>query len=78
MVNPDDYILHMVSLRLKGENGFSVAFGDGRNLQPWHLDVIEKWLAEQRTKQVSVLLHESNKAMEDTPWRDDLDGSDLV
>lgn len=44
------YRLHMLSFEHVGESGYSVAFGDGGNLQPWHLDEVEKWLAEQRAK----------------------------
>lgn len=42
--------LHMLSFQRIGETSFSVAFGDGKNLQPWHLDLVEQWLAEQRAK----------------------------
>lgn len=44
------YKLHMLSFQAPDGKGYNVAFGDGRNLQPWHLDALEKWLAEQRAK----------------------------
>lgn len=50
MQNPDDFQLHMVSFKRKGDAAYNVAFGDGGNLKSWHLDVLEKWLAEQRAR----------------------------
>lgn len=44
------YELHMLSFKSLDSNGYNVAFGNGANLQPWHLDLLEKWLAEQRAK----------------------------
>ena len=70
------YTLHMLSFKAPDTNGYNVAFGNGANLQPWHLDVVEAWLKEQRAKQIAELLERSNEAMENIPWRDD--GSDLV
>lgn len=46
----DQYQLHMMSFKRPGDSGYNVAFGNGGNLQPWHLDVLEKWLREQRAK----------------------------
>lgn len=48
MTKEPTHRLHMLSFQRIGETSFSVAFGDGKNLQPWHLDLVEQWLAEQR------------------------------
>lgn len=47
------YTLHMLSFAAPDGKGYNVAFGNGGNLQPWHLDVLEKWLAEQRAKKAA-------------------------
>lgn len=46
------YRLHMMSFENIDQGGYSVAFGDGANLQPWHLDLLENWLAEQRAAEL--------------------------
>jgi len=48
----DEYRVHMLSFNRVGTNSHNVAFGNGGNLQSWHLDVLEKWLVEQRAKTV--------------------------
>lgn len=44
------YRLHMLSFENTRDGGFNVAFGNGANLQEWHLDLLEKWLAEERDR----------------------------
>jgi len=46
----DNYILHSMTFKRKNEEAFNVAYANGRNLQPWHLDAVEKWLADERAK----------------------------
>lgn len=47
----DKYELHMVSFKNRETGGLGVMFGDGANLLPYYLDVMEAWLAKQRAKQ---------------------------
>lgn len=46
-----EYHLHMLSF-MKNDtiNTCNVAFGDGANLQKWHLEILEEWLIEQKAK----------------------------
>lgn len=48
----DRYEVRMVSLKNKSDGGSNVFFGNGANLQPWHLDVLEAWLKGQRAKAI--------------------------
>lgn len=50
MLQADEYEVHMLSFKRVGTNACNIAFGNGGNLQPWHLDALEKWLAKQRAK----------------------------
>ena len=50
MAMADEYKVHMISLNRKGTAAYNVCFGDGGNVQPWHLEVLEKWIAEQRAR----------------------------
>jgi len=47
------YTLHMLSFKAPDSNSYNVAFGNGANLQPWHLDVLEDWIKAQRAKQAT-------------------------
>lgn len=50
MVKLDQYRLHMLSFENTKDGGHNIVFGNGANLQPWHLDIVEAWLAEQRAQ----------------------------
>lgn len=47
MPQADQYELHMLSFKRKDGNGYNVAFGNGGNLQGWHLEILAAWLAQQ-------------------------------
>ncbi len=44
------YDLHMLSFKRRGEGAYNAAYADGRNLQAWHLDIVETWLKGQRNR----------------------------
>lgn len=46
--------LHMLSFKTPGSNGYNVAFGDGGNLEPWHLDVVEEWAKKMRKEMMNL------------------------
>lgn len=65
------YRLHMLSFEDTDRGGFNVAFGNGANLQPWHLDIVEAWLKAMREKESEA------RALWDSQ-KDYFNGDDLV
>lgn len=55
------YTLHFLSFASPDGKGYNVAYGNGANLQPWHLDALENWLKEQRTKFASGAIVDSGE-----------------
>ena len=43
----EEYDVHMISFKRKGEFACSVVMGGGENLLPWQIKILKEWIEKQ-------------------------------